>query len=62
MDGTCSTNETAEWCIQILVERPKGKRLFGRHSHRFVDNIKIYRKEITCKNMDWIQLAQDRLR
>jgi hypothetical protein len=32
MDGACSTNEIAERCIQLLVENPGGKRLFGRQS------------------------------
>jgi hypothetical protein len=31
---------------RILVENPEGKRALGRPIHRWVDNIKIYLREI----------------
>jgi hypothetical protein len=43
---------------KILVKKPKGKRLLGKHRHRCEDNIKIYTE---CENVDWIDLAQDRV-
>jgi hypothetical protein len=42
----------------MLVGKPEGKRPLGRPKHRWVDNIKMYRREI--EGMDWIDLAQDR--
>jgi hypothetical protein len=45
---------------RILVGKPEGKRPQGRPRHRWVDNIKIYRREIEWVGMHWIGLAQDR--
>jgi hypothetical protein len=44
----------------ILVENPEGKRPLGRPRRRWVDNIKMYLREIGWGGMDWIDLAQDR--
>jgi hypothetical protein len=30
-----------ERCLQVLVERPEGKRPLGRPRHRWEDNIKM---------------------
>ena len=40
--------------------KPKGKRPFGRHRHRWEDNIKMDLQGLGCGGMDWIELAQDR--
>jgi hypothetical protein len=45
---------------RILVGKPEGKRSLGRAGRRWVDNIKIYRREIGWDGMDWIDQAQDR--
>jgi hypothetical protein len=45
---------------RLLVEKPEGKRLLGRPRRRWVDNIKIYLREIGWDGMDWINLTQDR--
>jgi hypothetical protein len=45
---------------RILVGKPEGKRPLGRPRRRWVDNIKIYLREIRWDGMDWINLAQDR--
>jgi hypothetical protein len=45
---------------RILVENPEGKRPIGRARRRWVDNIKIYLREIGLDGMDWIDLAKDR--
>jgi hypothetical protein len=45
---------------RILVGNPEGKRLLGRPRRRWVDNIKIYLREIGWDGMDWIDLAQDK--
>jgi hypothetical protein len=42
------------------VGKPEGKRPLGRSRRRFVDNIKMYLREIGCGGVDWIDLAQDR--
>jgi hypothetical protein len=44
----------------ILVKKPEGKRPLGRPRSRWVDNIKIDRREIGSDGMEWIGLAQDR--
>jgi len=45
---------------RILDGRPEGKRLLGRHMHRWEDNIKIDLSEIGIDGAYWIYLAQDR--
>jgi hypothetical protein len=42
------------------VGKPEGKIPLGRPRRRWVDNIKIYRREIGLVCMDWIDLSQDR--
>jgi hypothetical protein len=37
---------------RLLVGKPEGKRPLGRPRHRWVDNIKMYLKEIRCDSMD----------
>jgi hypothetical protein len=44
----------------ILVGRPEGRRLLGRPSRRWEDNIKIDLREIVFGDVDWIHWAQDR--
>jgi hypothetical protein len=46
---------------RILVRNPEGKRPLGRPRRRWVNNIKMYLREIGWDNMDWIDLAQDRV-
>jgi hypothetical protein len=45
---------------KILVGNPEGNRPLGRPRGRWVNNIKIYLREIGWGCMDWIDLAQDR--
>ena len=45
---------------RVLVGKPKGKRPLGRHSRKWVDNIRTDLQEVGCGYMDWIGLAQDR--
>jgi hypothetical protein len=37
-----------------------GKRPLGRHRRRWEDNIKMEPQEVGCRDMGWIELAQDR--
>ena len=46
---------------RFLLGKRKGKGLFGRHSGRWEDNIKMHFQKVVCGGMDWIELAQDRL-
>ena len=43
-----------------LVGKPEGKRQLGRPRRRWKDNIKMDLQEVGCRDMDWIELAQDR--
>jgi hypothetical protein len=45
---------------RILVGKPEGKRPLGRPRRRWMDNIKMYIREIGLDGMDWIELTQDR--
>jgi hypothetical protein len=42
------------------VGKPEGKRTLGRPRRRWVDNVKMYLREIQWDDMDWTDLAQDR--
>jgi len=46
----------------VLVGECGGKRPLGRPWRRWEDNIKIDLKEFGCGGVDWIDLAQDRVR
>jgi hypothetical protein len=45
---------------RILVGKPEGKKALGRPRRRWVDNIKMYLRDIVWDGMNWIHLAQDR--
>jgi hypothetical protein len=45
---------------RILVGKPEIKRPLGRPRRRWVDNIKMYLREIGWDGVDWIELAQGR--
>jgi hypothetical protein len=42
---------------RLLVGKPEGKRLLGRSSRRWADNIKIDLLEIGWVGVDWIGLV-----
>jgi hypothetical protein len=44
----------------ILVRKTKWKRPLERHGHRYEDYIKIDHREIRCKGMGWIHMADQR--
>jgi hypothetical protein len=46
MGRGCSTNGAKRNACMILVGNPEGKRLLGRPRRRWVDNIKMDRREI----------------
>ena len=39
--------------------KAEGKRLFGRHRHKWKDNIKVDLQDVACGGMDWIDMAKD---
>ena len=47
---------------RFLVEKPEGKRPLGRPRRRCVDNIRVDLQEVGCGYVDWIELAQDRVK
>jgi hypothetical protein len=47
---------------KVLLGKPEGKRPLGRPRHRWEDNIKLDLQELVFGVMDWIELAQDRVR
>jgi hypothetical protein len=50
-------------CVyKVLVRKTEGKRPLARPRHRWEDNIKMDLQEVGCGGMDWIELAQDRVR
>jgi hypothetical protein len=46
----------------VLVGRPEGKRPLERPRCRWKDKIKVDLREIRIDKVNWIQLAQDRIK
>ena len=44
---------------RVLVGKHEGKRPLGRPRRRWEDNIKMDLQEVGCRDVDWIELAQD---
>ena len=52
-----------DWGVyRVLVGKLEGKRPLGRPRRRWVDNIRMDLQEVGCRYMNWIGLAQDRIR
>jgi hypothetical protein len=47
---------------KVLVGKAEGKRPLGRPRRRWKDGIIMDLREIGCGSVDWIQLAQGRVR
>jgi hypothetical protein len=43
----------------ILVRKPEGKRLLGRHRHGLEGNMRMNHRNIMCKAVSLILLAED---
>jgi hypothetical protein len=60
MGWACSTDGGKRNTYRILMGKPEVKRPVGRHTRRWVDNIKMDLRKIGGGGMYWIYLAQDR--
>jgi hypothetical protein len=47
---------------RVLVEKPEGSRPLGRPRRRWEDNIRMDLREVGCRCVNWMQLAQYRNR
>jgi hypothetical protein len=47
---------------KVLVGKPEGKRPLARPRRRLEDGIRMDLREIGLGDVDWIRLAQDRVR
>jgi len=47
---------------KLLVGRPEGNKPFGKYRNLWEDNIKMSVKEIQCIGIDWVCLAQERVK
>jgi hypothetical protein len=46
---------------ELFILRPEGKRPLGRSRRGWVDNIKMDLRETGWDDMDWVDVAQDRV-
>ena len=47
---------------RVLLGKPEGRTPLGRPRRRWEDNIKMDLLVVGCRGMDWIELAQVRVR
>jgi hypothetical protein len=62
MGGVLTLTGESRGAYRVLMGKPKEKRQLGRPKHRWEDNIKMDLQEVGCGGMDWIDVAQDRVR
>jgi hypothetical protein len=60
MGRACSTNGEKRNAYRMLVGKSAGKRPLGRPRGSWVDNVKMYLREIMWGGMGWIHVSQDR--
>jgi hypothetical protein len=58
--GHVARMEEGTVVYRVLVGKPERKRQLGRCRHRWEDNVKMNLHEVECRDMDWIEMAQDR--
>ena len=47
---------------RLLVGKREGKRPLVKSRHRWEDNIKMDLQEVECGSVDWVELAEDKVR
>jgi len=60
MGEACNLYGVEEWCIQVVVGKPEGKRLLGRPRRRWGDNIKMDLQELGCgvwTGSSWLRIG-----
>ena len=55
--GNVAHMEDRRGSYGILVGKPEGKRVLGRHQHRWENNIRIELQEVGWGGIDWIGVA-----
>jgi hypothetical protein len=60
MGGVCSAQEDRRIAYRVLVEGTERKRLLGRPTRRWDNNIKTDLQDVKWESMDWIDLAKYR--
>jgi hypothetical protein len=60
--GTCSTHGEERGVCRVLTGRPEEKRPLGRPRRKWEDNIEKVLKESGIDEVNWVQLAQVRVR
>ena len=59
LDGVCGMDGGEESCAQGLVGKPEGKRLLGKPSRRYEDDITIGLTEICWDCVDLVDMLED---
>jgi hypothetical protein len=49
-----------EYAYKIFVGKPEGKRPLGKPRHRWEDNIRMDRRAIRWRGVEWMYVIQDR--
>jgi hypothetical protein len=62
MGGACSTYGEVRDVYRVLVRKPEERRPMGRLRRRWEDTIRIDLREVGCGCVDWMELAQDKVR
>jgi len=45
---------------RVLLGKPEPKKPLGKPRRRREDNIKLYRQELGCGDINWTELAQEK--
>ena len=59
--GHVTCMEETKGVYRVLVEKPDEKRPLGRPRRGWEDNIKTDLQDVGCGDMDWIEVAQNRV-
>ena len=51
--------EKGRSAFKFVTHKPTGKRLVGKHRHRWENNVRMDHKEIDINTRNWVVSAQD---